>query len=48
MIKFLEECINKYIFVPIYLKLRTSPAAVHTTRSFRLNKDALFIYAHLK
>jgi len=42
----LDECILKYMYIPIYLKLR-APSAGHTLHAPSVSiKSALFIYAH--
>jgi len=42
----LDECILKYMYIPIYLKLRARPAG-HTLHAPSVSiKSALFIYAH--
>ncbi len=42
----LDECILKYMYIPIYLKLRAQSAG-HTLHAPSVSiKSALFIYAH--
>jgi len=42
----LDECILKYMYIPIYLKLRARSAG-HTLHAPSVSiKSALFIYAH--